>query len=351
MPEPLARPDAVFYSKARHALYAAVEALGLKPGETILLPAYLFPSVAEPFRLRGMRLAFYRIDRSFQCDLEDMERRLKETGAKAVMVIHYFGFPQPVAAVKALTGPLGVALIEDAAHALLSEADGHTLGTEGDIGIFCLHKGLGLPDGGALILNTPSLRVPAKPEGINRSGVFFNFVKKGSSRVEARLGWSWRPFILRSKKLRHRAYHLEGMLGIADNRAMAPLSLRLMQGLPYTEIQMRRRKNFDWYRRSLKGLAHCAQPMGDLPTGVCPFGYPLLVDRRDELVRWLLGRGINCQVLWEVLDPDVALEEFPDTEYLLKHNLLLPLHQDIDQRACERVVGALRQWFASLGEK
>jgi dTDP-4-amino-4,6-dideoxygalactose transaminase len=51
------------------------------------------------------------------------------------------------------------------------------------------------------------------------------------------------------------------------------------------------------------------------------------------------------------LDPDVALEEFPDTEYLLKHNLLLPLHQDIDQRACERVVGALRQWFASLGEQ
>jgi dTDP-4-amino-4,6-dideoxygalactose transaminase len=95
--------------------------------------------------------------------LEDLNQLLKETGAKAVVLIHYFGFPQPVADVKALTQPLGVALIEDAAHALLSEADGRPLGTEGDVGIFCLHKGLGLPDGGALILNSPSLSVPAKP--------------------------------------------------------------------------------------------------------------------------------------------------------------------------------------------
>lgn len=349
LPEPLGQDGVTFYSKARHALYAAVEALGLKAGETILLPAYLFPSVAEPFRLRGLKLSFYRVDRAFRCDLEDLERRLKETRARAVMLIHYFGFPQPVAEVKALTRPMGVALIEDAAHALFSEVDGRPLGTHGDVGVFCLHKGLGLPDGGAMVLNEPSLRAPEAPERVNRWGALFNSVKKGSSRLEARLGWSWRPLVLRHRKLRHRAYYLEGMLGIPDNRAMARVSRRLMRGLPHTEVQVRRRNNFDWYRRSLKGLEGFGQPMGDLPAGVCPFGYPLLVERRDELVLWLMRRGINCQVLWEVLDSQIPLGEFPDTEYLRSHNLLLPLHQDIDRRAREWVTVSLRHWLGERG--
>lgn len=351
LPPPLAGPRVVFYSKARHALYAAVEVLGLKRGETILLPAYIFPSVAEPFRLRGLKLAFYRIDGSFQCDLEDLDRRIATTGARAVLLIHYFGFPQPVGAVRSMVQRRGVAIIEDCAHVLFSEVDDQALGTAGDVGVFCLHKGLGLPDGGALVLNGSQLQMPVAPSGFNRFGVLFNIAKKGSARLESRLGWSLRPLILRSRRLRHRAYYLEGMLGVADNRAIAPLSRRLLLAMPYAEIQVRRRQTFDWYRRALKDLPGCVQTMGDLPEGICPFGYPLLVERRDALVHWLLRWGINCQVLWEVLDPEVPLDEFPEADHLRRHNLLLPVHQDIDQRAREWVVEALRHWFDNQGER
>ena len=73
---------------------------------------------------------------------------------KAIMVVHYAGFPVDMPAMRRIAAQHGVALIEDAAHALGARCAGSPIGTIGDFGIFALQaiKYLTTIDGGVLTI-------------------------------------------------------------------------------------------------------------------------------------------------------------------------------------------------------
>src|SRR5262249_16327709 len=96
---------------------------------------------------------------------EDVARKIGPK-TKALYLVHYAGFPGPVAEMRELADRHGLPLIEDCALSLLSSDGTVPLGTTGDIGIFCLYKTLPVPSGGALTVNGPgqySLPEPPAP--------------------------------------------------------------------------------------------------------------------------------------------------------------------------------------------
>ena len=145
------RRCSLFFS-ARYALSAGVRALGLTSDENILMPSYNCWVEIDPILYQGLRIKYYRITKTFSVDLDDLRAAINEK-TRAVLITHYLGFPQPLDEIKEVCEQYKLILIEDCAHAFLSEYKGRPVGSFGDISIFSFRKTLPIPDGAALVIN------------------------------------------------------------------------------------------------------------------------------------------------------------------------------------------------------
>src|SRR5687767_9938023 len=111
------------YLGARHAagvangtdaLVLALRALGVGPGDDVVVPSFTFYASAEAIPLTGARPVFCDVDPDTCCVTPDTVRAVMTERTKAVIVVHLFGNVAPVAEIEAL----GVPVLEDAAQAL-----------------------------------------------------------------------------------------------------------------------------------------------------------------------------------------------------------------------------------------
>ena len=121
-------------SSGRVAIALALRHLGIRPGEQVLLPAYHCTAMVEPVQWASAAPVFYRIHPDTSVDLEHLQRLLTPL-TRAVIVVHYFGFPQQLSSLRAFCDTHRLALIEDCAHAFFGEEAGRPLGSCGDYAI------------------------------------------------------------------------------------------------------------------------------------------------------------------------------------------------------------------------
>ena len=131
-----------------------VKALGFKPGDVILVPAYNHGSEIEALVRAGIVCRFYDVGQHLEPDEENLEALL-DTHVRALYLIHYLDLPQDAARWWAWCDERGLLLIEDAAQTWLSWHDGTPVGSHDDLSIFCLYKTFGLPEGAAVISRSP----------------------------------------------------------------------------------------------------------------------------------------------------------------------------------------------------
>src|ERR1700704_2819644 len=96
----------------RTAMYHGLGALGVSVGHNVLVPAYHCASLVDPILRRGATAVFYRVKPDCSPDFDDIRRRVDAT-TRAIVAIHYFGFPQPLEPFRELCGERGLFLIED----------------------------------------------------------------------------------------------------------------------------------------------------------------------------------------------------------------------------------------------
>ena len=146
-------------SSCTHALEAAALLLGIGPGDEVVVPAFTFPSSANPFLIRGAEVRFADIDPTTgNVDARSVESRVTARTV-AVVCMHYGGVAGPVDQLGEQARSTGWALVEDAAHGLFGAWEGRPLGTFGQLGALSFHrtKNISAHDGGALIVNEPEL--------------------------------------------------------------------------------------------------------------------------------------------------------------------------------------------------
>lgn len=142
-------------SSCTHALEAAATALDLGADDEVIVPAFSFPSAANPFVMRGARLRFADCDPATgNLTAEEIARCASER-TRAVVCMHYGGIACEMDRIVALCDDAGWVLIEDAAHALFGTWERRPLGRFGTFGAFSFHrtKNISCHDGGALVLN------------------------------------------------------------------------------------------------------------------------------------------------------------------------------------------------------
>ncbi len=340
-----------FYS-ARYALAAAIDALNLSPQQSILMPSYNCWVEVEPVVRSGAKIDWYRVKTDFSIDEDDLLARIRPETA-AIFVIHYLGFPQRLENIRRECTERGIVLIEDCAHALLSNDGDIPLGSTGDMAIFSIRKTLPLPDGGCLLINNPALAFErqgeSQPNSFATYYVLSEMLCSGSTDMAQGTGGLVRGACtlnfmvtrlarlgLRGvhKVLRDRGDYLVYPSGNTfkdevRNWGMSKTSSAIISGAEFSDIKMRRRANFSYLLERFGSDERFVLPIRFLPDGVCPLLFPVLVEERDQIYRELKERGYAGYDWWGGFHPAVRWDEFPEAVQLKQKVFGIPVHQSL----------------------
>jgi dTDP-4-amino-4,6-dideoxygalactose transaminase len=177
-----------------HAMELALMALDIQPGDEIILPSFTFTTTATAVVLQHAVPVYAEIELdTLNIDPVDVESKITSR-TRAIMVMHYNGVACKMAEIMQLAERHGLAVIEDAAHAVGAKYQGRYLGTWGDAGCYSFHstKNFTCGEGGALLSNNDDLCRRAeilREKGTNRSAFLrgevdkYTWVDKGSSYV------------------------------------------------------------------------------------------------------------------------------------------------------------------------
>jgi perosamine synthetase len=321
-------PGVIGTFMGRDALSLAVSCRGLKPDDTVLLPAYLCREVLRPF-LGKTRVLFYDIRPDLAADPETIRQIVAKNKVKVMMIINYFGFLQPYRKeIREICSESGVILIEDCAHSLLTEGSGDT----GDISIFSYRKILPVPDGGGLKIQENG----AVPSPEFYPGLYSNVLS----------------MLIIAKSLMDIKMDSLSRAGFADKRkdlgAAEPATEKCSRVLPlsaftrngmgnmsFPEIVEKRRTDFTYWQDVARKTEKIVPVFPELPIGVCPLGFPVKVNDRDALRSRLQKEGIFLKVHWNL--PEEVGEEHVNSHAMAKQSITFPLHFELGQREREGI--------------
>jgi len=337
-------PHLSFY-RARNAIYYLFKALkSTNERLTVLVPDYNSGNEVLALEAAGATIRYYTIGPDGQADAAEVERLCDLHRPDVLYVIHYLGWPQPIRQLADLSRRRGMWLVEDCALALLSDAGEQPLGTFGHWSIFCLYKTLPLPNGACLVENKEhlealdhiNLRQAGLPSVLGRTaelmvrnirtrsdslGAAMESMKRAAGRAAGAMD-------VPRAKIGDIGFNLEDV-----DLAMSEISARLLKRIDFEDVRNRRIEN---YRRLAALLTGEVTPLHDeLPDGVCPLLFPILVDDKPETADILRTCGIDVLEFWNYGAEGLAAQEPPasaNTQYLRRHVLGLPIHQDLSDR-------------------
>lgn len=312
------------------ALQIALMALGLEPGDEVIVPAFTYVASAEVIAL--LRLSPVMVDsdpRTFNVRAEDIEAAITPK-TKAIIPVHLFGQSCDMEPIMALAKKHGLHVVEDNAQAIgatytFSDGRKARTGTIGDIGTtsFYPSKNLGAyGDGGAINTNNEALG---------------NTLQKIANHGQA-----------------VRYYHdLVGCNSRLDSIQAAVLNCKLARLEGYSD---RRRDAADYYDAHLQGIEGLLTPARQANSTHVFHQYTLRVDggRRDALKEYLQEAGIPSMVYYPVPLYDqkafagTAANEvnfLPNTDLLCKEVISLPMHSDFEEATLAYIVEKVRAFF------
>ncbi|HEV3168431.1 MAG TPA: DegT/DnrJ/EryC1/StrS family aminotransferase [Isosphaeraceae bacterium] len=140
------------------ALQVALAALGVGPGDEVILPAWAWYSCYNAIVLAGALPVFAEIDDSLNIDPSDLEARITPQ-TRCIMPVHLLGCACDMDPILALARKRDIKVLEDCAQSLGATYRGRSVGSLGDIGMFSMqiNKTITAGEGGALTTNDPLL--------------------------------------------------------------------------------------------------------------------------------------------------------------------------------------------------
>jgi dTDP-4-amino-4,6-dideoxygalactose transaminase len=348
---PFDAPRHWYFYRARNAIYHLFRILRTHmPAVRVLAPDYNSGNEVLAMRAAGATVRYCPIGRDLRLDPAEVERQCARHQPDVLYVIHYAGWPQPMAALADLCRRRKMTLVEDCALALLSADGSQPLGTFGHWSVFCLYKTLPLPNGAVLVQNTEDrvieqtldempLRSPGARSAVGRTAELM--VQRLRSRAD-RLGSA----LDRMKRGAGRAATALNVRGpnVGDigfeiddvDLAMSSVSIHVLRRLDLAAIRARRIANYRELADRLRGSITAV--FATLPDGVCPLFFPVLVPNKREAALALQARGVDALEFWNDRVELHGCEPGAAEPFLHAHVLELPVHQDLTARHLDHMV-------------
>ena len=296
---------AVAVSNGTAALHLAVLALGIGPGDEVIVPAYTFPATANVVRLAGATAVLVDVDPdTFNLDLERVPAAVTPR-TSAVLGVHLFGRPLDWEGLRAAV-PAGVHLLEDAAGALGARRQGTPCGGLGVLGCLSFHprKIVTTGEGGAVTTDDAELAAAVR-------------------------------------RLRHHGLSPDGDLPEpSTNYRLADILCAV--GIPQlrrlAELLAERTRIAAAYAERLEGVVEL--PGADEGDTHGWQAYVVRLERRDEALEALRADGIEVQIGTYALHRFSAYADqgsFPGADAAFERALALPFHSRLTGDDLDRV--------------
>jgi perosamine synthetase len=320
----------VAVSSGTSALHLALDALGLKAGDEVIVPSLTFCATAQAITAVGASPVFCEIEpNTLNIDITDMASRLTSR-TRAIMPVHYCGNACDMDALLQFAAANELVVVEDAAHAFGSSCRGRLVGSFGDIACFSFDpiKNITCGEGGAVVLSDDELA-----DLIRRKRLL------GMHRDRWGRSNDCRPWWYRVDVQGYR-YHM--------NNINAAIGLKQLGRLPW--FRSRKQELVRRYNECFAALAHVELLRWKLDD-CCPFNYILRVKHglRDELRSFLTKRGIESSVHYipNHLHPYFRKTRvsLPVTESVYDEIISLPLYVDMSDGDLDRVATAVTDCF------
>lgn len=301
------------------ALWLALLALGVGPGDEVITVPMTFMATAEAITYAGARPVFVDIDR----DTYTMDPRLLQQAitsrTRAIIPVHLYGQMADMEPILAIARAHGIPVVEDACQAHGAAYQGRRAGAWGDLGCFSFYPGknLGaLGEGGAVVTND---------ENLARSVAMLRDHGQARKYYHDRVGWNARMDGLQGAALQIKLKRLE-----AGNEA--------------------RRRHATQYRALLADAGGVFLPVERPGSRHVYHLFVVRVPERDRLLRVLGERGVQCGIHYPI---PVHLQEayrdlgwrvgmFPVSEQCAAEVLSLPMFPELTEDQVEFVAQELK---------
>ncbi len=306
------------------ALAIALRALGVGPGDEVVVPSLSFFATVEPVVTIGAVPVFCDVDpETWVMTAATAEPAIGER-TKALLPVHLFGNPAPVTELTELAHPRGIRVLEDAAQAHGARLHGRMAGSLGDAATFSFFpsKNLGgFGDGGAVLSSDPEVEALARR---------LRFHGSEDKRTHTEAGYNSRLDELQAAALRVLLPHMDAWTSARRGAAAA-------------------------YARA--GLGELVSLQSETAGGESCFHlFVVRSARRDELGAALNEAGIGARAYYEVpLYAQPAVERWRpsdplrNTEAICAEILALPMGTALDPAAPAAITEAVRSAFVDRG--
>lgn len=296
---------AVAFNSATAALHAAVVAVGVQPGEEVIVPPYTFTSTATCALMASAVPVFADVEgETFCLDPVGIEKAVSRL-SRAVIPVHLFGHAARMDEILALARRHSLKVIEDCAQAPGATYQGRKVGTLGDCGVFSFQetKNLMTGEGGMLITNDPTV-----------SGVCRLVRNHGEAVVEPGEARTYKAEIL---GWNYRMTEFEAALGLVQLRRL-------------DDHNAARQRLAGYLTRALQGIPGLRVPPVRPDCDHVYYVYPLLYDR----AAWGIPRARFVEA--------VLAEGIPISGGYVKPLYLAPLYQERRASAFRAYTGGAR---------
>ncbi len=311
------------------ALLLALMALGVGPGDEVILPSFTFFATASCVSRVGAKIVFADIDPETYNVSPEAVAAAVTPATKAIIPVHLFGQCAAMDSIKAIAQRRRIAIIEDAAQAIGATYNNLPAGAWGDIGCFSFYptKNLGgMGDGGMLTCQDDSLAAKLR--------------------------------LFAAHGMQPRYHHqVIGINSRLDTIQAAILGVKIKRLAQYTQARQANAARYEMLFQEAGLLEHFDLPKSDRAAGHVwnQYGIRVRENRRDALRAHLQSQSVGAEIYYPIpLHQQVCYEDLgyregclPETEKAAREILHLPIYPELQIAEQLRVVECVKTFFAT----
>ena len=303
------------------ALFLSLKALGVREGDEVITTPYTFYATIGAIVTAGARPVFVDVRDDLNIDPSRIESAVTDR-TRAILPVHWSGLVCDMGPIRDIADRHGLAVVEDACHAILAHDNGTMAGTVGNAGCFSMHplKNLNVwGDGGVVTTNDEELH---RKLCLMRNHGLINRNETAMFAYNSRL---------------------DTIQAIVANELLKKIE----------HITERRIQNASTLDAALAEVPQIRTPPRAAHKKQVFHIYCFLAERRDELQAFLVSQGIDAKVHYPIpmhLQP-AAREfgygrgDFPKAEHICDNVMSLPVHEFIGQREREFMVQKIEEFY------
>ena len=315
-------PHCISCANGTDAIYIALKALDVGPGDEVITTAHSWISTSETITQAAGRVVFVDTDReTFTIDPNLIEAKINSR-TKGIIVVHLYGQPADMEPIMALGRKHNLWVVEDCAQAHMARYKGKLVGSFGKVATFSFYPGKNLGacgDAGCIVTADPALA---------RQVTMF-----------ARHGGT--------QKGQH---EIEGVNSRMDGLQAAILSVKLKHLARWTQERQRVAATYD---RLLAGVGDIVPPKVDPGREHVYHLYVIRTEKRDALKQWLQERSIATVLNYPVALPFLQAYgylgyqpgDFPNAYANQSRILSLPIYPEMTEEQIHYVVATIQAFY------